>query len=356
MSLDELRRHLSDQAAEIDLTTPVPLTEVHHRATQVRRRRIATGVVWAAACVVTVAVVLTGTPVLDRSEPATTPTPLPTRVTASPTDGMPTSPVKPAKGDYVVKGVNYQATVAGAELQVARVGDRPLSFSWTPTDTKVDFRIFCTIPGNGAASGMGAVVLRLGGKVITTRPCDNVSDPLPGERFGADPSQDLGVRVGRTVQLTATVVDGNGREVKSPGLLLGAAVYTRAEIRAFGPPYNYVELPVFAQFHGRQYRLDEGMATPTSTDQRNSNIEIQGPAFEPYLAVFGVEGSGRAHTLELAGTPGGRTYEFTPADGPASGLHLAPVPAQAAGPVIIRQVGRLVTSGELFLALYREVE
>ncbi|GAA1664736.1 hypothetical protein GCM10009745_03130 [Kribbella yunnanensis] len=304
---------------------------------------------------VTVAAVLNGTQVLDRSEPATTPTPLPARVTSPPDDGMPTSPVKPAKGDYVINGVNYQANVAGAELQVAKVNDRPLSFSWTPTDTKVDFRVFCTIPGNGAAGGMGAVVLRLNGKVVTTRPCDNVSDPLPGERFGADPSQDLGVRVGRTVQLTATVVDGNGREVKSPGLLLGAAVYTRAEIRAFGPPYNYVELPVFAQFHGRLYRLDEGQTSPTS-GPRLANIEIQGPAFEPYLAVFGVEGSGLAQSLELAGTPGGRSFEFTPADGLASGLHIAPVPAQAAGPVIFRQTGNLVASGELFLALYHAVE
>ncbi|MFB6721718.1 hypothetical protein ACFCV3_16195 [Kribbella sp. NPDC056345] len=353
MSLDELRRHLSDQADEIDLATPAPLAQVQRRATQVRRRRVATGVVSAAACLVAVGAVLTGTPVLDRGEPATTPVPAPTQVTSPPSDGMPTSPVQPAKNDYVINGVNYQAEVAGAELQVARINDRPLSFSWTPTDTKVDFRIFCTIPGNGSASGIGAVVLRLNGKVITSRPCDNVSDPLPGERFGADPSQDLGVRVGRTVQLTATVVDGNGREVKSRGLLLGAAVYTRAETRAFGA-YNYIELPVIAQFHGRRYQLDEVQATSTS-GPNYANIELQGPAFEPYLAVFGVEASGRAHSLELAGTPGGRSYEFAPADGPASGLYLAPVPAQAAGPVIFRQTKRQV-SGELFLALYHAVE
>ncbi len=353
MSLDELRRHLSDQANEIDRATPAPLAQVQRRATQVRRRQVAAGVVGGVACLATVAAVLTGTPVLDRSEPATTPIPAPTRFSPPPKDGMPTSPVQPAKDDYIINGVNYQAKVAGAELQVARINDRPLSFSWTPTDTKVDFRIFCTIPGNGSASGIGAVVLRLNGKVITSRPCDNVSDPLPGERFGADPSQDLGVRVGRTVQLTATVVDGNGREVKSPGLLLGAGVYTRAETRAFGA-YNYVELPVRAQFHGRSYQLDEGQATSTS-GPNYANIELQGPAFEPYLAVFGVEGSGLAHSLELAGTPGGRSYEFTPADGPASGLYLAPVPAQAAGPVIFRQTKRQV-SGELFLALYTPVE
>lgn len=355
MSLDELRRHLSDQAAEIDLATPVPLVQVQRRATQVRRRRVATGLVSAAAGLAAVAAVLTGTPVLNRSEPATTPAPLPTRVTSPPSDHMPTSPVKAAKNDYVINGVNYQAKVAGAELQAAKINDRPLSFSWTPTDTKVDFRIFCTIPGTGSASGIGAVVLRLNGKVVTSRACDNVSDPLPGERFGADPNQDLGIRVGRTAQLTATVVDGNGREVKSPRLLIGAAVYTRAETRSFSPPYNYLELPVFAQFHGRSYRLDEGMTTPTS-GPTYANLEIQGPAFEPYLAVFGVAGSAKAQSLELAGTPGGRSYEFTPVDGPASGLYLAPVPAQAAGPVIIRQTGRQVISGDLFLALYHAVE
>jgi hypothetical protein len=351
MSLDELRRHLDDQAAEIDLDTPVPLPQVQRRATQVRRRRALTGVVAAAACLAAGAVVLTGTPVLDRTEPAMTPRPVQPVVPKPVDDGMPSSPVKPAKGDYVKNGVRYQADVAGAELQVARIGDGPLSFSWTPTSTKVDFRIFCTLPGADSAQDMAAVVLRVDQKVITTRACDNVSDPLPGERFSADPSEDLGLRVGRPVQLTATVVDGNGRTVKSPGLTLGAAVYTRAETRAFGT-YQYVELPIFAQFHGRPYRLDGGSVTPTSTDPLNANIEMQGPAFEPYLAVFGVEGSHQRHSLELAGTPGGRSYAFNPADGPGSGLYLAPVHAQAAGPVIIRQTGRQVVSGDLFLALY----
>jgi len=353
MSLDELRRHLDNQAAEIDLATPVPLPQVRRRAAQVRRRRALTGVVAAATCLAAVATVLTGTPVLDRSEPASTPRPVQPVRPKPVDDGMPSSPVTPAKGDYVKDGIRYQTEVAGAELQMARIGDGPLSFSWTPTATKVDFRIFCTIPGNGSAGGIGAVVLRLNGKVVTTRPCDNVSDPLPGERFSADPSQDVGVRTGRTVQLTATVVDGNGRQVRSPGLKLGAAVYTRAETRAFGA-YSYIELPVFAQFHGRSYRLDEKMATPASGPMP-ANIEMQGPAFEPYLAVFGVEGSAKAQSLEIAGTPGGRSYEFDPADGPASGLYLAPVAAQAAGPVIVRQTGKLVTSGELFLALYHAV-
>ncbi|GAB3945511.1 hypothetical protein GCM10029976_071420 [Kribbella albertanoniae] len=354
MSLDELRRHLSDQADEIDLATPAPLAQVQRRATQVRRRRVATGVVSAAACLAAVGAVLTGTPVLERSEPATTPVPPPARVTSPPSDRMPTAPVKPATNDYVINGVRYQAEVAGAELQVAKISDRPISFIWFPNDTKVDFRVFCTIPGNASASGLGAVVLRINGKVITTRACDNVSDPLPGERFGAVLHENLGLRAGRAAELTATVVDGNGRELKSPGLLLGAAVYTRAETRAIDPPYNYVELPVVAQFHGRTYRLHDAIASPTS-GPRYASIEIQGPEFEPYLAVFGVNGSSQAHSLELAGTPGGRSYDFTPADGPASGLYLAPVPAQAAGPVIFRQTQRQV-SGELFLALYIPME
>ncbi|WP_405062278.1 hypothetical protein OG474_11715 [Kribbella sp. NBC_01505] len=351
MSLDELRRHLNDQATEIDLTTPVPMVHVQRRAAQVRRRRVVTGVLSAAACLAAVAAVLTGTPVLDRSEPAKTPVPRPVRTAAVPGDGMPTSPVTPAKGDYVKDGVRYQAEVAGAALQTARIGAGPLSFSWTPAETKVDFRLFCTIPGNGSASGLGAVVLRVNGKIVTSRPCDNVSDPLPGERFGAGLRANLGLRIGRPVQLTATVVDGNGREVKSPGLLLGAAVYSPAETDTFGA-YKYIELPTFVQYHGRLYRLDGGIASPTSTDPNDSGIQMDGPDFDPYLAVFGVGSSGKVHSLELAGTPGGQEFEVSPTDAPS----VAPIHAQAAGPVIVRQAEPRVVSGELFLALYLPTE
>jgi len=320
------------------------------------RRRVVIGMAAAAACLAVGVAIVTGTPVLDRSEPAPSPVRPPARVTAPTSDGMPTASVQPTANDYVMNGLRYQARVAGAALQVAKIDDRPLSFTWTPTGTKVDFRVFCTIPGNAWASGVGAVVLRLREKAITTRACDNVSDPLPGERFGAVLNENLGVRVGEPVQLAATVVDGNGRELTSPGLLLGAAVYTTGETRAVDHRFNDIELPVFAQFHGRTYRLAEGLAKQTSTDWFDAIVELRGPAFEPYLVVCGVHGSAKAHSLELAGTPGGQSYEFVPADGPASGLYLAPVHPQAAGPVFIRQVGLRVASGELFLALYTRYE
>ncbi|TDD56343.1 hypothetical protein E1263_25215 [Kribbella antibiotica] len=353
MSLDELRRHLNDQATEIDLATPAPLAQVQRRARQVRRRRALTGVVTAAACLAVGTTLLTGTPLLDRSEPAKTPTPIQPVRPKPVSDGMPSAPVDPAKGDYVKDGLRYQAVVAGAELQEARIGNGPLSFTWTPTDTQVDFRIFCTLPGNRSAGDVAAVVLRLNKKVISSQACGEVSDPLPGERFGAILHQSL--RVGRPLQLTATVVDGNNRPVEAPGLTVGAAVYTIAETTSLGA-FGYIELPTFAQLHGRLYRLDDSTAIETTTDALDTGVSADGPAFEPYFVVAGINGGGLSHSLELAGTPGGRSYQFNPADGPGSGFYFAPVRPQAAGPVYFRQTGRLVVSGELFLGIYIPAE
>ena len=357
MSLSKLRDQLRDQADEIDVDEQIPLIAVRARATRLRRRRMAAVVAGgtAVALVVAVAVGKGLRTEVDGVQPARTPPAVPS-ATESPSDGLPSRRVAPAKGDYVKEGVRYRAVIADDTLQAAGIGSAgqsSISFRWTPATTQVDFRIFCTIQ-DLQAQDIGKVVLRINGKQVSTDSCDQFQDTEPGERAVARlPAKDLGLRVGRAVQVTASIVDGNGRLLNRPSQLVGAGIYSRSQDREYGSR-DPVYLPERIEHQGLTYQREESM-TARFILGGQQDVVVPTPAFKPFLLMFGTVGVRQDHSFEIAGVAGGEAFDIRPVDGRTSSIKFDSVAAEAAGEVTVRQtVGRLA-KGDLVIAVYLPV-
>jgi hypothetical protein len=360
MSLSKLRDQLRDQADEIDINEPIPLIAVRGRAARLRRRRMAAVAAGgtAVALVVAVAVGKSLHTEVDGVQPAKTATVVPSATVASPSDGLPSRRVAPAKGDYLKEGVRYRAVVAGDTLQAAGIGSAgqsSISFRWTPATTQVDFRIFCTIDDR-QAQDIGKVVLRINGKQFGTESCDEFQDPEPGERAVARlPAKDLGLRVGHAVQVTASIVDGNGRLLNRPGQLVGAGIYSRSQDRECGSR-DPIYLPERIQHHGLTYQLEHSLITaPVRSDVYQQDLAMPTPGFKPFLLMFGTIGVRQNHSFEIAGVAGGEAFDIRPVDGRTNSIKFDSVAAQAAGEVILRQTAGNPARGDLVLAIYLPV-
>jgi hypothetical protein len=350
MNLDELRDRLHDQATEIDLAEPAPLDTLRRRAGRIRRQRFATGAGIATACLALIAAVAIGnsSAVLDRTEPATSPTPSISSRTAAPPDGLPVTKIIPSPDDYVKNGIRYQAKIADSDLLAAQIGAGSVSFRWRPVQTLVDFRVFCALPSEPAAADLAKVVVRVDGRAVTSRPCTRFPEPQAGEQPGIG-VPGLGLEIGRAVQVTATVVDGNNRPIVRDGMITGAAVYTRGPNREVREGYW---LPERIQHHGRVYRWADSMTAPVVSGGGPQHAELETPGFTPYLVALGTVGVPGPHSFEIAGPIGGEEFTVHPADGRGSSVFFDAVPSQAAGHLELRQIGKTPTVGDLVLAIY----
>ncbi|MEV6285452.1 hypothetical protein [Kribbella sp. NPDC051770] len=346
MNLDELRDRLHDQAGEIDLAEPAPIPVLRRRTKQLRRRRVAGAGVTAVCGALVVLVALNNGMVPDRAEPANSPSPALATPTTPP-DGLPERAIEDAPGDYVRDGIRYRAKVADSDLLDAQIRTGPISFQWEPAQDLVDFRAFCVLPGRPAAAEQAKVIVRVGGRAVTSRPCTGVAEPEAGEQASIG-VPGLGIQTTKPVQVTATVVDRNNRAVA--GAVTGVGVYTRGPDRELSPGYWF---PERVEHHGYLYSLDEGTTiTPVRTDYGPQDGQQDSPGFTPYLLAFGTVGVSTKHTFELAGTPGGQRVSVDPADGPAASMFFDAVPAQAAGQIVLRQLGTAPATGDLVLARY----
>jgi hypothetical protein len=356
MSLSKLRDQLRDQAGEIDVNGPVPLIAVRGRAARLRRRRMAAAAAGATAVALVVAVAVGKglSTEVDGVQPARIPTAVPSSTAASPSDGLPSRRVAPAKGDYLKEGVRYRAVIADDALQVAGIGSAgqsSISFRWTPATTQVDFRIFCTIHDR-QAQDIGKVVLRINGKRVGTESCGQFQDTEPGERPVARvPAKDLGLRVGHAVQVTASIVDGNGRLLNRPGQLVGAGIYSRSQDREYGSR-DPVYLPERIEHQGLTYTLEDSMTAPVRSGAGQQDVGLPTPAFKPFLLMFGTVGVRQDHSFEIAGVAGGEDFDIRSADGRTSAIKFDSVAAQAAGEVAVRQTAGDPAKGDLVIAIY----
>ena len=356
MSLSKLRDQLRDQADEIDVNEPIPLIAVRDRAARLRRRRIAAVVAGgtAVALVVAVAVGKGVRTEVDGVQPARTPTAVPSAA-ESPSDGLPSRRVAPAKGDYVKEGVRYRAKIADDTLQAAAIGSAgqsSISFRWTPVTTQVDFRIFCTIHD---PQDIGKVVVRINGKPVGAESCDQFQDTEPGERAVARvPAKDLGLRVGHAVQVTASIIDGNGRLLNRPGQFVGAGIYSRSQDREYGSR-DPVYLPERIEHQGLTYQLEDSGTAAVRLDVGQQDLVLPTPGFKPFLLMFGTIGVRQNHSFETAGVPGGEVFDIRPTDGRTSSIKFDGVAAQAAGEVILRQKASNSAKWDLVIAIYLPV-
>jgi hypothetical protein len=351
MSLNDLRDHLHDQAAEIDPTQPIPLTAVRRRAAQLRRRRVAATTA-GTAIVATVAVVAlsNGFRVDADAPPASTSSARPTE----PSDGLPSQAPGTSGRDHVQYGIRYRAEVAGDTLQaatVAKVGQDTASLRWIPGDRQIDIRVFCsrpTAPGEDSPK----VVLRIDGRVITTEACSSfpVTDPgsivtarLAAKNLFPDPT--------RSAEITAEIVDNNGIASSSPGQQVGFGIYSRSDDRPIQTKPE-VSFPRLIEHQGHRYRWADSMTTEFAASQTQPGVNVQTPAFKPFIVVFGTVGVPELHTFEIAGVSGGQTFTIGPGDGPLAGLKSVAVEAQAAGQVEVRPVGSTPTQGSMMIGLY----
>ncbi|GAB2553666.1 hypothetical protein [Kribbella endophytica] len=350
MNLDELRDRLHDQADEIDLAEPAPLHTLRRRAGRIRRRRIATGAGVAAVCCAVVAAAAIGSSsgMLDRTEPATSPTPSVSVPTAALPDGLPSAKIVPSPKDYVKNGIRYQAKVADAELLDAQIGGSSVSFQFDAAQELVDFRAFCALPGEPAAAELAKVVVRIDGRAVTSRPCTRFPEPQAGEQPGIG-VPGLGIQLAKSYQVTATVVDGNNRPIVRDGMVTGVGVYARGPGREVREGYW---LPLRIQHHGRIYRWADSMTAPVVSGAGPQGAGLDTPGFTPCLVAFGTVGVPGPHSFEIAGTTGGEQFTVHPADGAAGSIFFDAVPSQAAGSFELRQTGKTPTVGDLVVAIY----
>jgi hypothetical protein len=146
MNLNDLRAHLTDQAGEVDPTTPVPLPTIRRRRTTLLRRRAATAITTAAVAIALIAVVLP-----DAISTSTPP------------------PAEPPPADYTRDGVTVPGTVGADRLTTAAVGNGFLASTWTPTSNSVTFRTYCR-PTSGKPK---TLTVTLNDRVLVERPCDD---------------------------------------------------------------------------------------------------------------------------------------------------------------------------------------
>ncbi|TDU90732.1 hypothetical protein EV138_4326 [Kribbella voronezhensis] len=351
MSLNDLRDHLHDQAAEIDPTQPVPLAAVRRRRAQLRRRRVAaTAAGTAIVAVVAVVALSNGLRIVTDAPPASSPSVRPTE----PSDGLPSRAPKTSGKDHVQYGIRYRAEVAGGALQAAtvgKVGQASASLRWIPGDRQVDVRVFCSRPIARGEDGR-KVVLRIDGRVITTEDCSSfpVTDPgsivtarLTAKRMFADPT--------RPAVITAEIVDLNGIPSASPDQQVGIGIYSRSDDRPIFTSPD-VSFPAVIEHQGHLYRWADSMTTEFAKSQTQQGVTVQTPAFKPFIVVFGTVDVPELHTFEIAGVSGGQTFTVGPGDGPLAGLKSVAVEAQAAGQVEARPVGDSPSRGSLVIGLY----
>jgi hypothetical protein len=215
----------------------------------------------------------------------------------------------------------------------------------------VDFRIFCTIHD---PQDIGKVVLRINGKQVGTDSCDQFQDTQPGERAVARlPAKDLGLRVGHAVQVTASIIDGNGRLLNRPSQLVGAGIYSRSQDREYGRR-DPVYLPDRIEHHGLTYQREESMTSRYILGGQQ-DVAVPTPGFKPFLLMFGTIGVRQNHSFEIAGVAGGEAFDIRPADGRTSSIKFDSVAAEAAGEVTVRQTAGNQVNGDLVIAIYLPV-
>lgn len=352
MSIDDLRHHLRDQAAEIDPTQPVPLTAVRRRREQIHRRRIAT-VTAAVAMVTAITAVAVGNNLGTSHDgaPATTPS----APSVAPPDGLPSRAPQTSAKDHVQNGIRYRADVAGDTLDTAavgKVGEGKVGLLWNPDNRSVVIRVFCTRPvAPGAEPAL--VVLRIDGRAITTQDCSQfpVTDPGSTPTARLDPKE-LFPHGTSAADISVQIIDPRGSSSPSPDQQVGFGIYNSSDNRSISadPPVFFPEL---IEHQGHLYRLNDGLMTadfsPTMTQQ---GAGAETPAFKPFLVLFGTAGVPTEHTFEIAGVSGGHTFTVAPAYGPLAGFKSIAVKPQAAGQVEVRPVGPDPTQGVVALAIY----
>jgi hypothetical protein len=349
MSLNDLRDHLHDQAAEIDPTQPVPLTAVRRRAAQLRRRRVAATTA-GTAIVAAIAVVALSNGFRTDAEP------LPPASTPSvqPTDGLPSQAPKTSAQDHVQYGIRYRAEVAGDTLQAAmvgKVGQGSVTLRWIPGNRQVDIRVFCSRPTAPGEEG-SRVVLRIDGRVLTTEDCSSFPVTDPGSIVAARlAAKNLFPRPNRSADITAEIVDPKGLPSSSPDQQVGFGIYSRSNDRPISTKPQ-VSFPELIEHQGYLYRWQDSMTTEFVPSQTQQGVNVQTPAFKPFIAVFGSVDVPKRHTFEIAGVSGGQTFTVEPGDGPLAGLKSVAVEAQAAGQVEVRPVGTSPDEGTLMIGIY----
>lgn len=352
MSLNELRHHLHDQAAEIDPAQPVPLGAIRRRRSQLRRRRIAT--TGAAGMVVIASIVaLSNDFRIDAdAPPASTPSAVnPTAYPPNEPDGLPDAQPGISAKDHLQYGIRFRGEASGDTLQAATVGkpgEQSIALRWIPGDRRVDIRVFCTRPDQAAE-----VVLRVDGRAVTTESCSRFRVNDPGSIVAGLLAQKvLFPHPEQAANITAEIVEPSGAPSSSPDQQVGFGIYSRPDNRQIGSDPE-VAFPELIEHQGHMYRIDEGLMTasfaPTMTQQ---GVSAQTPAFKPFIVVFASVGVPGISTFEVAGVSGGHTYTITPGDGPLAGFKSIAVKPQASGYIEVRAVGDTPARGMLAIGLY----
>jgi hypothetical protein len=351
VSLNDLRDHLHDQAAEIDPAQPVPLAAVRGRRAQLRRRRVAaTTAGTALVAMVAIVALSNGFRIVADTAPASTPSARPTE----PSDGLPSQAPKTSAEDQVQHGIRFRAEVAGDTLQAAavgRLGQGSVRLTWTPRNRQVDLRVFCSRPVARGEDGR-KVVLRVDGRAITTEACSSFSVTDPGSVVTARlTASELFRDRARPADITAEIVDLNGVPSVSPDQQVGFGLYSRPDDRPIvtNPDVSFPEL---VEHQGHLYRWADSMTAEFAKAQDQQGVSVQTPAFKPFIVVFGTVDVPELHTFEIAGVSGGQTFAVAPADGPLAGLKSVAVEAQAAGQVEVRPVGPSPARGTLVIGMY----
>ncbi|MEV6410583.1 hypothetical protein [Kribbella sp. NPDC051718] len=147
MNLEDLRTHLTNQADEVDPTTPVPLPTIRHHRTALKRRRTTAILTTAAAAVAVIAALLPGA--FNTSAPA---------------------PAKPPP-DVTRYGVTIPGAVGPDRLdkaEIAKPGTKTLDFTWTPTSTSLTFRSYCQ-----TKTSRQVVRVTVDNYLVLNEPCDD---------------------------------------------------------------------------------------------------------------------------------------------------------------------------------------
>ena len=188
--------------------------------------------------------------------------------------------------------------------------------------------------------------------MITTEDCSSfpVTDPgsivagrLAPKNLFPDPT--------RSADITAEIVDLNGIPSPSPDQQVGLGIYSRSDDRPIHTKPE-VSFPELIEHQGHRYRWADSMTSGFAPSQTQQGVNVQTPAFKPFVVVFGTVDVPELHTFEIAGMSGGQTFTVGPGDGPLAGLKSVAVEAQAAGQVEVRPVGPSLTQGTLMIGLY----
>lgn len=270
--------------------------------------------------------------------------------------GPPTGIAPTSADDYVRDGIRYRATVGGATLAAAVVGDP------AQTTAKVDFnfrggelslRDFCTTPYDGPRY---KVSVALNGRdVATLGKCESDSTDAGAGGEVRIPGASRGLLPGKTAEATIRLTDEQGRPVSAPGVRLGLGIYQPGPQRELdaGPGVAKIRLDEWAEQSGRLYKLTDVRTMDAARVAANQKLTVPTPAGVAFLVAYGSSDLGTAPAeVRLSGLSQEPAALSSSRGSEGVGMSIAVEAARPAGAAQLYLAGGKPTKGRLFLAVY----